>query len=263
MSDNYCSQLGLWQPVPEANSPKNLPSWKLPPKTRLTGRQTWPPTSDCHFRSAYPMLRWKPQPGPWLIQRGSLTSWRVRFMVSPQMNRTGWRRNFQSTWLSLNLGGRQSAFRRSGKPLNSTWSILDIQRCIMWAIYRSQFGESVPVTILPLIFLNGYISPKWKRHIDLGTKSITFDRCSSTMTRVPVLTIWRKHCHILHSKADTILTLQKLSTYCLLPINGEVHAEPIFYVCKQFRIRPLSALDHSKYIIWEKHMSGECAEVSN
>ena len=50
---------------------------------------------------------------------GSLTSWRVRFMISPRMNRSRSTRNSQSTSLSLNLGGRQSAFRRSGKPLNS------------------------------------------------------------------------------------------------------------------------------------------------
>jgi len=41
----------------------------------------------------------------------------------------------------------------------------------------------------------------------------------------------------------------KLSTYCPLPINDEVHAEPICYVSKQFRMRPLSALYHSRYII--------------
>jgi hypothetical protein len=82
-----------------------------------------------------------------------------------------------------------------------------------------------------------------KRHIDLATKSITFDRCLSKMT------ILRRHCDILHSKAGTIITLQMFSTYCLLLINGEVHAEPICYVSKQSRTSPLSALYHSSYII--------------
>jgi len=83
------------------------------------------------------------------------------------------------------------------------------------------------------------------------------------MTGVPVLTIWRRHYHILHSKAGMILTRQKFPTYCPLPICGEVHAEPIFCVSKQFGTSPLSALYHSSYIIREKRMSAECAEVSN
>jgi len=101
------------------------------------------------------------------------------------------------------------------------------------------------------------------RHIDLATKSITFDRCSSTMTIVPVLTLWRRRCHILHSKAGMIMTLQKFSTNCPLPIHYEVHGEPICHVSKQLRTSPLSTLYYSRYIITEKCMSAECAEVSN
>jgi hypothetical protein len=83
------------------------------------------------------------------------------------------------------------------------------------------------------------------------------------MTGVPVLTIWWRHYHTLHSKAGTILTWQKFLIYCPLPTCGEVHAEPIFYVSKQLRTSPLSALYHSSYIIREKPMSAECADVSN
>jgi len=114
------------------------------------------------------------------------------------------------------------------KSIEQRLIVLDIQRCILWAICQSQFGKWVQVKISPLIFLNSYTSPTWKRHIDLPTKSITIDRWSSTMTSVLVLTIWRRHYHILHSKAGMILTRQRFSTYCLQPISGEGLAEPIF-----------------------------------
>jgi len=179
------------------------------------------------------------------------------------MNRSDSGKNSPSVWSSLKLSGWQSAFRRSGNPLDNTYYISDIQRCILWAISQSQVGEWVLVTISPLIFLNGYILPTRRRHIDLPTKSITFDTGSSTMTGVPVLPIWRRQYHILHSKAGTKLTRQRFSTYYPLPISGEVHAEPIFYVSKQMRMSPLSALYHSSYIIWETRMSVECAEVLN
>ena len=67
--------------------------------------------------------------------------------------------------------------------------------------------------------------------------------------RVPVLTIRRRHSHMLHAEAGTMSTRQKLSTYCPQPINGEVHAEPICYVSNQFRTSHSSALYHSRYII--------------
>jgi len=229
---------------------------------RPAGQQTWPPTSDCYFRSSYPILRQKPLPGAWLIWSGSLTRWRERYMASPQIKRSSSRWNSQSTWLSFNLSGTPSAFSCSRKPLNNAWYISDIQWCIWWALYQSQSGEWVQVTILPPIFLNRYISPMWKRHINQPTKSIVFDRCSSTMTGVPVLTIWMSLCHILLSKASTILTLQKFSTFCLILIHSKVHAEPICYVSQQLRTSPLSALYHSRYIIGEHRMSTECS-VSN
>jgi len=94
-----------------------------------------------------------------------------------------------------------------------------------------------------------------KEHINLERKSITVDKCLSVMTGVPVSIIWRRHCHILHFKADMMLSLQKLSTYCPLLIHGKVDAEPICYVWKQFRPSLSSALYHSRYIISEKRMS--------
>jgi len=261
-SDNYCSKLGLRQPVAEAYSPQNLQYGQLLPKTRLTGLQTWPLTSEWTFGSTYPTLRQPPRPGAWLIRSASLTSWRERFIASPRINRSSSRRNSPSTGSSFKLDGRQSAFRRSGTLLINAQSISDIQGRISWAMYQSQSGESVPVTVSPPIFLNGYISRTWKKHIDHAAMSITFDRCSSTMTGVPVLTTWRRHRHILHSKSGTILTLDKISNNCPLLINGEVQAEPICYISKQFRASPLSALYQSRYIIWEKRMSAECADVS-
>jgi len=192
------------------------------------------------------MLRQKPQPGAWLVQSASLTGWRDRFLASPWMNRCGSRRNSPSAWSSLKLGGRQSRFTRTAIQLNSAYYISDMPRCILFATYQGRFVEWVPVTISLLIFPNGYISPTWKRHIDLPTKSITSNRCSSIMTGVPVLTIWRWHCHILDSKAGTMLTLERFSTCCLLPINGEVHAEPICYNPEQFRMSPWSAPYHSR-----------------
>jgi len=163
---------------------------------------------------------------------------------------------FEAWWETIGI-------RRSTKPFNNVWYIPDIQRCILWAIYHSQFGAWVSVSILPLIFLNGYISPTWKSHIHLATTSITFDRCSRTMTSIPVLNIWTTHCHILHSKAGTILNLQMVSIDCPLPINGEVHTEAICYISQHLRTSPLSTLYHSRYTIWEKLMSAKCAKVLN
>jgi len=58
------------------------------------------------------------------------------------MNRSGSRRNCASVKSSVKLHGKQLAFRHSGKPLNSTWYISDIQRCILWGIYQSQFADN-------------------------------------------------------------------------------------------------------------------------
>jgi len=178
-------------------------------------------------------------------------------MAPPCVNRRSSRRNSPSPWSRLEYGARQLALRRSSEPLNNVRFISDIQSRILSAIDQSQSGEWVLVKISPLRVLKGYISPTWKREIDLATKSIILDRCSSTMTK------WRRHYHILPSKAATTLTLQKFWTDCLPLINGEVHAEHICSVPKQFRTCPLSTLYHSRYNIWEKHMSVECADVSN
>jgi len=83
------------------------------------------------------------------------------------------------------------------------------------------------------------------------------------MACVPLLTLWWRQCHILHSKAGKILTLQKCFSYCLLPIHSEVLAEPIGYSFKESRMSPISALHHSMYIMFQKHMSSECAAVLN
>jgi len=59
------------------------------------------------------------------------------------------------------------------------------------------------------------------------------------------------------------INLAKVSTHCPLLITGEVHAQPICYISKEFRTSPLSALYYSRYIIGEKSMFAECAEVSD
>jgi len=86
-----------------------------------------------------------------------------------------------------------------------------------------RFGSGSNPNPEPLLTLH---IAKMKEAYQSSNKSITFDRCSSTMAGVPVLTISKRHCHILHSKAGTILTLQYFSTYYLLPINGEAHPDP-------------------------------------
>jgi len=119
MSDNSSRKLGLRQPVPEAQSPKNLPKSRLLQKKKFTGWHTWPPTSVWNFRSVYPMLRLKPPPRVSLIWTALWTSWRDRFMVSHRMSRCSSRWNSPTAWLSLRVGGRQLAIRSSGKPSNS------------------------------------------------------------------------------------------------------------------------------------------------
>jgi len=105
--------------VPEAYWQKNMPRGKLPPKMWLMGQQTYPPTSDCNFRTPYLMLRQTPRPGAWLIRSVLLTSLGEEYMASPRMSRGGSRKNSPSAWLSLRLGGRQSAWRCSGRPLSN------------------------------------------------------------------------------------------------------------------------------------------------
>jgi len=114
-----------------------------------------------------------------------------------------------------------------------------------------------------MIVLTGFILLWWIRHIVLPTTLITFHRCLSIMTGVPVLTILRRHCYISHCKACMILILWKLLTNCPQPIYGKVHIEPILHISRQFRMCPLSALYHSSYILWVSWISVNCAEVSN
>jgi len=45
--------------------------------------------------------------------------------------------------------------------------------------------------------------------------------------------------------------------------NGDVHAELICHISKQFRTSPLSTVYYCRYIIWEKRRSTEFAEGSN
>jgi hypothetical protein len=62
------------------------------------------------------------------------------------------------------------------KPSNTMQLTSDIQTLITWVTNPSQFSELVLVTMSPPIFLNGYILAMWKRHIDLQTKSTSFNR---------------------------------------------------------------------------------------
>jgi len=83
------------------------------------------------------------------------------------------------------------------------------------------------------------------------------------MTCLLILNICKRHCCILRFKSVMILSLQKFSTYCPLLINGMIHPDPIFYTSSIVRRSHFSAPYHNRYIIWEKPMSAECAEVSN
>jgi len=82
------------------------------------------------------------------------------------------------------------------------------------------------------------------------------------MTGVPVLTTWRRHCHILHSKAGIILPPQNFSTYCPLPINGQVHSKPICHISKN------SGRDHycpstlQVYHLRETHVRGVSGSIA-
>jgi len=154
-------------------------------------------------------------------------------------------------------------FRNSGTTSNNMYSISDNQRCISWAMYQSQFSEWVLVRMSPPIFLKGYMSATRKWQIHRTTKSIILDRFSSKMTGLLVLTIWRRHSHILPCKAGMILTCQKLSTNYPLLINIEMLAEPTFYASSIVRMIDFSALGHHRYFISDKPMCVECAEVSN
>ena len=187
---------------------------------------------------------------------------RERFMVSLWMSRCSSRRSSRSAWLSWKLGWRQLASRSSRKQLNSASYILQIQTCILKAIYQGRFGKWVLVTISSQIVLNSWISAIWMRHVNHLTKSNRFDICSSIMTSVLVLTILRRHCHILSFKAGMILTLQQSSNYYVLLINSKMHAEPCLYASSIVKTSHFPTLYQTRYIIWETLMFAKCAEVS-
>jgi hypothetical protein len=67
----------------------------------------------------------------------------------------------------------------------------------------------------------------------------------------------------MYTKAGTTLILHRCSTYYAVKINGKLLVYLLWYIVKQSWTSPLCALDHSRYIIGEKHMSAECAEASN
>jgi len=184
-------------------------------------------------------------------------------MVSLRISRCSSTRNSPSGVVSLMHVVIQSALRSFGKPLRSLLYFSDIQRCILWAIYHTQFSQWIRATISRKIFLNSNISAMLQRHINCPTKLITFDWCSSIMTCTPVFTIWRRYCHILPFKAGTISTLQYLSTYCLLLTNSKLHADHNFYASSIVRTSHFSAMHPNRYIIWEKPLSAVIAEVSN
>jgi len=191
------------------------------------------------------------------------TGCRQIFMVSYRMSRCGSRRNSTLACLILKFGGTLLAFRSSGTRSNSMKYILYTHQCMVQAMYHSQFGEWVLATISPQIFLNSFLSAMWKRHINLPTKSITLNWCSSTMTCIPVLTIWRRHCCIFPYNTCTMLTLTRFLTYYPVLTHGEILAEPILCASSIVKKSHFSTTYHNKYIILEKLMSIECAEVSN
>jgi len=79
---------------------------------------------------------------------------------------------------------------------------------------------------------------------------------------VQVLTVIRKHCHILPIKAGMIVTLQKYAVYYPQPINCEIPAEHIICGCSIIRKSNVFSLWCNRYIIRVEYILTECAEVS-
>jgi len=153
--------------------------------------------------------------------------------------------------------------RSSGIPSNRMHSISDIQRCISWPTFYSQLDEWVLSTISQQIFLNSYLLAMWKRHVNLLTKSITFDTWLSTMTGLPILTVCKRNCTVMPCKAGMILTLQKFSTNYLLATKGTIPADPNIYVSSSVRTSEFSAPYHHWNNILENLISAKCADISN
>lgn len=102
----------------------------------------------------------------------------------------------------------------------------------------------------------------WKKYIDPQIESMSFHRCSKSATGVMVRTIWRRHRLILTYKGSTISTRQRFLIYYLLLMFGAILTEPIFHTSSLVSRRHFARMDHNRYIIWYKPMSGECADVS-
>ena len=81
-----------------------------------------------------------------------------------------------------------------------------------------------------------------KRHIKLPTKSIIVERYLVIMTHALVLTVWRRHCHILQFTAHKILTVQNVSTSHWLLINSKIHSAPIINISNILRMVHSSTL---------------------
>jgi len=60
-----------------------------------------------------------------------------------------------------------------------------------------------------------------------------------------------------------ILTPEQYSIYSLMVINSKMLTEASFYDSGNVNKSYFLALDYNRYIIWEKLMSPECAEVSD
>jgi len=110
------------------------------------------------------------------------------------------------------------------------------------------------MTISPHIFWSSYISAMWKRHGNLQTKSFVFDRYSSTVDGVPIITIWRRHYHILLFTSCTILALEIHSTYYQQLINSEMYPAHHMEGMCILRTSYFSTLYHNRHIICERLM---------
>jgi len=172
-------------------------------------------------------------------------------------------RNSHGAWGSVKASGRSFEPIKSRIPSNSKYYSLHFQRSIVWATDQSQYDEPVLESISPLILLNSNSSAMWMRDINPPTNWITSHGCSSIIAIVLVMFIRCRHCHVLHSKNGTIFTLPTLSTNNQIPMLCGIHEEPIFSAFSIVRKSYTSTPCHNSFLIWEKHMFVECANVPN
>jgi len=229
ISNDYCKKLARNPLVREAYLAKNVPKSRLLLMRLFTGQKSWWPITVWNLISIYLNLRRKPPAGLLLIQMALVVNLREEFTVSDRMSRSEWKRNYWSAWSNLKLGGRQSASRCYRKLWQSMKSISNFRRWLFWAISQGPFGGWGLVKISPPIFLNGYILAMGKWHIDLQTMLMSLDICLSTVTSLPVLTVWKRYSHILPCKAGIILALQMFIPNYQLLINGEILPDCICY----------------------------------